>query len=112
MMGFAQEGYGKVTGIRGVEQNTKLVDGNGVRTRRGDSRHEENVVELGGLPENVRESFLRMKFEEEPILDGEVDRSEDRLGLAHISKKFVASGSQDSLDDTFVLEMTEKMLWG
>ncbi|GAA5949199.1 hypothetical protein JCM3765_003328 [Sporobolomyces pararoseus] len=109
LMGFPQKRYGIVAGIRGIEENTKLVDGSGFRARRRAIGVEENVVELGGLPENVRENFMRMKFDEEPEVEEE---QEDGEQLLRVQKKFVASGSQDSLDDSFVLEMTEKMLWG
>lgn len=110
-MGFPQKRYGIVAGIRGIEENTKLVDGHGYRSRRRASAVEENVVELGGLPENVRENFMRMKFDEEPEEEEEEEQEQGKQ-LLQVQKKFVASGSQDSLDDSFVLEMTEKMLWG
>jgi hypothetical protein len=103
-MGFPQKRYGIVAGIRGIEETGKVVAGRGTRSERRRSSVEEEVVELGGLPENVRQSFMRMKFDEDP--------EEVNTKSLQVNKKFVASGSQDSLDDSFVLEMTEKMLWG
>ena len=67
------------------------------------------MVQLGGLPYKVRESFMRMKFDEEAE-DTRFD--EEDADSVDFREKFVASGSQDSLDDSFVLAMTEKMLWG
>lgn len=108
LMGFNQKRYGIVAGIRGVEENAKLVDGTGSASVCRNSRVDETVVELGGLPETVRETFLRLRLDEEPTEEDEVEE----IGSEERAKRFVASGSQDSLDDSFVLEMTEKMLWG
>ncbi|GAA5912290.1 uncharacterized protein JCM6883_003309 [Sporobolomyces salmoneus] len=105
LMGFDQKRFGVIAGIRGVEENDKLVSG---RSRR---RPQENVVELGGLPEEVRENFLRMSFDEESATEEEERRVDVNERLT-VKNKIIANGSQDSLDDTFVLEMTEKMLWG
>lgn len=97
-MGFPQKRYGIVSNIPGIEQNPKL-------SRRGG----DDLVELGGLPSKVRENFMRMKFDEEAE---ETGLDQDDAESVDFREKFVASGSQDSLDDSFVLAMTEKMLWG
>ncbi|GAA6006902.1 hypothetical protein JCM11491_001438 [Sporobolomyces phaffii] len=111
LMGFDRKRYGIVAGIRGVEVNPKLVDGTGTRLRAVTDDDEERVVELGGLPDGVRESFMKMKFDDDDD-EREGDENDDEEEVLQVRKKFVASGSQDSLDDSFVLEMTEKMLWG
>ncbi|GAA5935181.1 uncharacterized protein JCM15063_000963 [Sporobolomyces koalae] len=123
LMGFPVKRYELVTGIRGTEQNDHLVKPNAKRTgskavqqgEEDEDEHEPRFVHLGGLPDQVRENFMRMKFDQEPDISScrsELDNNNNDSARFEIKPKFIASGSQDSLDDSFVLEMTEKMLWG
>ncbi|GAA5958514.1 hypothetical protein JCM21900_005422 [Sporobolomyces salmonicolor] len=95
-MGFPRARYGVITGISGEEPaNPRRVVGDGPKRRR-DKRGINLDVEFEALPAQVRESMLRLSFDAPP--------------LAASAKEDEAK--EELVEDEFVIQMMEKMLWG